>query len=216
MINKQNYFMRASFAFLIFVILGYSVKFYPESLAFLDIAVQEAVRGNLPDNLTEFFKFITIFGNVLTQFGVVILVAGLFLIKRWRTEALFLITGASVSGLAIVIFKLLYKRTRPEIEHLVHAGGFSFPSGHSLGSMVIYGIILIVIHERVTSKGLRWFLECIFALLILLIGLSRIYLGVHFPTDVLAGFIIGYALLNVFYPYYVERRFKWRFQSRQD
>lgn len=214
--NKQDYFIRSSFAFLFFVMLGYTVRFYPMSLVTFDDTIQNAVRGNLPNSFTLFFKHVTVLGNVLSQ---VILVASLsliFYLKKWKAEALFLLTNGLMSGLVVMLFKLIYQRLRPSLEHIVYAGGFSFPSGHALGSMMIYGALLIIFLGRVTNKKWRYLLVSFMIGLILLIGISRIYLGVHYPTDVIGGFVCGFGFLNLFFPYYQEKRFKWRFQSKQE
>ncbi|MDG3141547.1 phosphatase PAP2 family protein [Streptococcus suis] len=214
--EKQTYFLRGSIALLLFMILGYTVKFYPEHLEVFDSRIQTAIRGNLPQEVTAFFRSLTILGNT-TTFVFVLLVAVFYLyfVKKWRIEGLFLSLSGVVSGLLIVATKGLYARGRPAIEHLVVAQGFSFPSGHSAGSMMIYGFMLIIAHQRLTSKPLRLLVEGFFLALIFLIGLSRIYLGVHYPTDVLAGFLLGFACLQFIYPFYDQKRFEARFQGKQ-
>lgn len=214
--EKQTYFLRGSIALLLFMILGYTVKFYPEHLEVFDSRIQTAIRGNLPQEVTAFFRSLTILGNT-TTFVFVLLVAVLYLyfVKKWRVEGLFLAISGVVSGLLIVATKGLYARVRPAIEHLVVAQGFSFPSGHSAGSMMIYGFMLIIAHQRLTSKPIRLLVEGFFLALIFLIGLSRIYLGVHYPTDVLAGFLLGFACLQFIYPFYDQKRFEARFQGKQ-
>lgn len=214
--EKQTYFLRGSIALLLFMILGYTVKFYPEHLEVFDSRIQTAIRGNLPQEVTAFFRSLTILGNT-TTFVFVLLVAVLYLyfVKKWRIEGLFLALSGTVSGLLIVATKGLYARVRPAIEHLVVAQGFSFPSGHSAGSMMIYGFMLIIAHQRLTSKPIRLLVEGFFLALIFLIGLSRIYLGVHYPTDVLAGFLLGFACLQFIYPFYDQKRFEARFQGKQ-
>lgn len=214
--EKQTYFLRGSIALLLFMILGYTVKFYPEHLEVFDSRIQTVIRGNLPQEITVFFRSLTILGNT-TTFVFVLLVAVLYLyfVKKWRVEGLFLALSGTVSGLLIVATKGLYARVRPAIEHLVVAQGFSFPSGHSAGSMMIYGFMLIIAHQRLISKPMRLLVEGFFLALIFLIGLSRIYLGVHYPTDVLAGFLLGFACLQFIYPFYDQKRFEARFQGKQ-
>ena len=98
---------------------------------------------------------------------------------------------------------------------MVHAGGYSFPSGHSLGTFMILGAIAIVLAQRLAKKGAKVVIYIVTGLLIALVGLSRIYVGVHYPTDVLAGFTLAFGLLNAIYPTYDRIRFEWRFQSKQ-
>ncbi|VTS18969.1 PAP2 superfamily protein [Streptococcus pseudoporcinus] len=213
--TKQTYLLRSSFAFLIFVMLGYTVQFYPYSLVVFDDRVQNAIRGSLPDQLTSVFRAITYMGNVSTQVLVVALLTILFLIKKWKTEALFQLTNGLLAGLLVTGFKFVYQRARPSLEHIVYAGGYSFPSGHAMGAMMIYGALMVILLGRFQKKSTKILVILTFSTLILLIGLSRIYLGVHYPTDVIGGFVLGYGILNLLYPYYKEKRFEWRFQSKQ-
>ncbi|MDY4761362.1 phosphatase PAP2 family protein [Streptococcus thoraltensis] len=214
--NKQTYLFRASIALVLFMILGYTVKFYPENLTVFDESIQTTVRGSLPSSATSFFSTVTVLGNTLTfVFVLVFVVALLYFVKKWKTEGIFLGGTGVTAGLLIVSVKYLYGRQRPSIEHLVSAAGFSFPSGHSMGSMMIYGFMLIIAHQRIKSKGLRVLVETLIVLLIALIGLSRIYVGVHYPTDVLGGFILGFACLNLIFPFYDQKRFEARFQGKQ-
>ena len=97
----------------------------------------------------------------------------------------------------------------------MHASGYSFPSGHSLGTFMILGAIAIVLAQRLAKKESKIAVYGITGLLIFLVGLSRIYVGVHYPTDVLAGFTLAFGLLNAIYPTYDRIRFEWRFQSKQ-
>ncbi|MGV3050897.1 phosphatase PAP2 family protein [Streptococcus hyovaginalis] len=215
--NKQTYLLRGSIALVLFMILGYTVKFYPEHLVAVDETIQTAVRGNLPNQATTFFSGITFWGNTLTFVCLVILACVcLYALKKWKVEAQFLALTGGLSGALIVGAKYLYSRARPTIEHLVSAHGFSFPSGHSTGAMMIYGFLLIIVCQRIQSKGLRIAVEALLGLFIVLIGLSRIYLGVHYPTDVLGGFLLGFACLNFIYPFYDQKRFEARFQSKQN
>lgn len=216
MTTKQPYFLRASIALVFFVLLGYTVRFYPDTLVAFDDTIQTTVRGSLPDGLTAFFSAVTVLGNTLTFVGVlVVAVLSLYLVKKWKTEAIYLGLTGAIAGLLIVGSKYLYGRPRPNIEHLLPAHGFSFPSGHSTGSMMIYGFMLILAHQRIKSPALRLFVEILLGLLIAVIGVSRIYLGVHYPTDVVGGFLLGFVCLNILFPFYNHKRFQERFQGKQ-
>ncbi|MGT2935113.1 phosphatase PAP2 family protein [Streptococcus castoreus] len=213
--NKQNHFLVASFALLLFVMVGYMVKFFPEQLTLLDNNIQTAIRGNLPQAWTQLFRVMTVFGNISMQILVVALSVFSLLLVRWKIEALLILSNGFIAAILISSLKYLYQRPRPSIEHLVYASGFSFPSGHAMGSLLIFGSLLIVFHQRIKTKPLQLAGDAIFVTLILLIGLSRVYLGVHYPSDVLAGFILGFGVLHLVYPYYDKKRFEWRFQRKQ-
>ncbi|MCC9746533.1 phosphatase PAP2 family protein, partial [Streptococcus agalactiae] len=100
-------------------------------------------------------------------------------------------------GICILSLKLIFQRVRPTLTHLVFAGGYSFPSGHSMGTFMIFGSIIILLQYYMPKSIWKLLCQGTLGLLIFLIGLSRIYLGVHFPTDVLAGFILAYGILNL-------------------
>lgn len=90
--HKQQHLLLSSFAMLLFVVLGYIVKFFPEDLTSFDSQLQLALRGHLPEGLTQFFKGITVAGNVSTQ-AVIVAVAVLALLAlSWRAEALFVLS----------------------------------------------------------------------------------------------------------------------------
>ena len=94
-------------------------------------------------------------------------------------------------------FKVIFHRERPDILRLVEAGGFSFPSGHSMISMSFYGFIAYLFYANMKSRW-KYLIISMFSVIILLIGISRIYLGVHYASDVLAGFSAGLTWLAIF------------------
>lgn len=117
--------------------------------------------------------------------------------KKWRTGLWYGLTVLFGSGFLNGAVKALYQRVRPDqIPHLIEQDGFAFPSGHAMGSMIVYGgLLFIILRYLATKRGslgkTKWVLGILFGLLILSIGLSRIYLGVHYPSDVIAGFSLG-------------------------
>ena len=213
--HKHTHYIYASFALLLFVALGYMVRFYPEVLTGFDSTIQTWVRGGLPAGLTRFFKTITILGNTPVQ-AIIAIVAVIWLyLRQYKAEAIFVGASGLLASILIVSLKYIYQRQRPSITHLVHASGYSFPSGHSLGTFMILGAIAIVLAQRLAKKESKIAVYGITGLLIFLVGLSRIYVGVHYLTDVLAGFTLAFGLINAIYPTYDRIRFEWRFQSKQ-
>ena len=213
--HKHTHYIYASFALLLFVALGYMVKFYPEALTGFDSNIQTWVRGGLPAGLTRFFKTITMLGNTPVQAIIAIVAVILLYLRQYKAEAIFVGASGLLASILIVSLKYIYQRQRPSITHLVHASGYSFPSGHSLGTFMILGAIAIVLAQRLAKKESKIAVYGITGLLIFLVGLSRIYVGVHYLTDVLAGFTLAFGLLNAIYPTYDRIRFEWRFQSKQ-
>ncbi len=99
------------------------------------------------------------------------------------------------SVLLMLLLQHIFERPRPLIPLLEAARGFSFPSGHALMSTTVYGLIIYIVSREVRRPALRWILTGMFVLLILAICLSRIYLRVHYTSDVLAGICLGLAWL---------------------
>jgi undecaprenyl-diphosphatase len=93
------------------------------------------------------------------------------------------------------LLKNLFKRQRPTIPLLEHAKGLRFASGHALMSVTFYGLLIYIIFKSVENKPLKWTLISLLIILIALIGISRIYLRVHFASDVIAGYCVGFLWL---------------------
>lgn len=105
----------------------------------------------------------------------------------------------AIAGVAVYKpMKHMFLRERPDISlHLVEQGGYSFPSGHSVTSIVVYGLLIYLINRHCPDGKLKKALVAVCAVLFVFVGPSRIYVGVHWPTDVLAGWCIGAAVLAV-------------------
>lgn len=111
--------------------------------------------------------------------------------RRWTAAALVAITGLG-GGLLVRGGKRLTDRDRPPIEeHLISVSNQAYPSGHSMGSFVVVGIVLAVALPGIHGPALRAWTAIAAALFVLAVGLSRIYLGVHWATDVLGGWCFG-------------------------
>ena len=213
--NKQSYLTKGSFALLLFVILGYMVKFYPEQLVSFDSPIQTWLRGDLPVFLTTFFKLVTSFIDPL---GIIIWVSALvlfFLYKKWKLEAALLAGNLVLHGILIKLIKLVYQRSRPSISHLVEEGGYSFPSGHAMATAIVLGTLIIIVQQRMQNQQIKRLVQGLLLLFILTIMASRVYLGVHYPTDVIGGALMGFAILNIEFPFYDKLRFQWRFKGKQ-
>lgn len=213
--NKQSYLTKGSFALLLFVILGYMVKFYPEQLISFDTPIQTWLRGDLPAALTTFFKLVTSFIDPL---GIIIWVSALvlfFLYKKWKLEAALLAGNLVLHGILIKLIKLVYQRSRPSISHLVEEGGYSFPSGHAMATAIVVGTLMIIVQQRMQNQQIKRLVQSLLLLFILTIMASRVYLGVHYPTDVIGGVLLGFAILNIEFPFYDKLRFQWRFTGKQ-
>ncbi|WP_330945388.1 phosphatase PAP2 family protein [Streptococcus anginosus] len=213
--NKQTFLTKGSIALLLFVILGYVVKFHPNYLKGFDWPIQTMLRGDLPDSLTFFFSNVTSLINIPVIITWVVVLVGLFLYKKWWSEAILLAGNLALTGILVALLKNVYQRPRPTLQHLVEEGGFSFPSGHALASTLVVGALVIIVSQRVKNRHLRHLLQVLLMVFILTIMTSRVYLGVHYPTDVLGSLLLGVGILYIEFPYYDKVRFQWRFAGKQ-
>ncbi|HGI4387598.1 TPA: phosphatase PAP2 family protein [Streptococcus agalactiae] len=198
MLSRQNSkLIQAFIAIILFFSLGLVIKYWPDTVISFDQTIQESVRGQLPNLSTRFFKLITVIGNTVSQIAIAIMSVTFCYLKKWYPQARFIAVNAIISGICILSLKLIFQRVRPTLTHLAFAGGYSFPSGHSMGTFMIFGSIIILLQYYMPKSIWKLLCQGTLGLLIFLIGLSRIYLGVHFPTDVLAGFILAYGILNL-------------------
>lgn len=137
---------------------------------------------------------------------IVALCALLLLLPNRRTYGI-PVSLAAATGLVIYKpMKHFFLRARPDVSlHLVEQGGFSFPSGHSVTSIIVFGLLFYLIRRHCKNEAWRRWLSALCLGLAVIIGPSRIYVGVHWPTDVLTGWCIGGIVLTVAI-YILERR----------
>ena len=213
--DKQTYFTKGSFALLLFVIIGYMVKFYPEMLVDFDQPIQTAIRGDLPEFLTLLFRAITHLIDIPIIITWVLIVAFIFYRKQWKMESFLMLGNLALAGVLIVTFKNIYQRPRPEILHLVEEKGFSFPSGHSLAVTIMVGTLIVIFSQRIKDKLWKRIVQILLGFYLLSVLVSRVYLGVHYPSDVLASLCVGLGVLFIEFPFYDKLRFQWRFKGKQ-
>ncbi len=171
-----------------------------------DVFNKELMKGDIIGyNLVSSFLIsdtATIIAKIITNFGgaiflIVISCLLLLLIKNKKIGISILINLISITVLNQIL-KLILQRPRPTEFRIINETGYSFPSGHSMVSMAFYGYIIYLVYKFIKNKYVKWSLISILSLLIILIGISRIYLGVHYTSDVLGGFLISISYLVVF------------------
>lgn len=147
-----------------------------------------------PEWGTEIARDITALGSKTLLIIIVLAVSGFLFLKRHHGQA-WLIIGTSLLGVILMSsLKLIFMRDRPEvIPHLTAALDPSYPSGHTLMSAVIYLSLAAMLSYFQKSRSLKFYSITIAIILTFLVGVSRVYLGVHYPTDVLAGWSLGFA-----------------------
>jgi membrane-associated phospholipid phosphatase len=165
-----------------------------------DERLAEWLHGRATDPFTDVFRLITWTGNFVTLLAVTLVAVAILWRRRKRTDAVF-VAFAFLGGQVLSNgMKLGFRRDRPFFpDPLAAESTFSFPSGHALVSLAVYGAIALLLARRISSHTRRALLLAGTALLVVAIGFSRLYLGVHFLSDVLAGFAAGAAWLALLY-----------------
>ena len=156
------------------------------------------VKATTSDFMTLLMKGVTFLSNreFIIFPAILIFIYFLFIKRhRWYSIKIPVVTLGSIS--LNLLLKYYFERPRPELEHMVHVTGNSFPSGHAMFSFSFYGLLIYILWEYAPTKFWKYFSLVVLLILIHLIGISRVYLGVHYPSDVLAGFAAGFMWLLV-------------------
>ena len=166
----------------------------------LDIAINTFMQGIENSFLTSFSEIVAILFDPIILVVISILIAGFMFAKNKKKQSIFFISLIGVTAILIKGFKLVFNRARP-LNALIQESSYSFPSGHVTMAVVFFGILAFLLLQSDKSKKLfTWKMFSIISsikIIILIIGLSRLYLRVHWFTDVLAGFILGGIMLTL-------------------
>lgn len=150
------------------------------------------IGGHISNVNTHVMQGFTFLGTHTFLIPANLLITAWFLFIKKRHWYSIKVPAVALSSLLLMlILKLTFRRDRPHNPLLQAAKGFSFPSGHALMSVTFYGLMILIIWQNITKAWLRWTLSVFLTLLIVAIGLSRVYLRVHYASDVLAGFTVG-------------------------
>ncbi len=150
------------------------------------------IAGHVSDIHTSIMRFFTFLGTHTFLIPTNLLLTAWFLfIKKRRWNSIRIPVVALSSLLLMFILKLIFHRDRPLTPLLATAKGYSFPSGHALMSVTFYGLLILIVWESAKPLWYKWYMSVSLLLLIIAIGISRVYLRVHYASDVLAGFSIG-------------------------
>ena len=171
-----------------------------------DVFHQEIMNGDIVgyDIVSKLFKFnvSTPIAKFITNFGgaifVISLTTILFFVIKDKKIGISIITNLGIVTILNQIIKFIMQRPRPTEFRIIEETGYSFPSGHSMVSLAFYGYLIYLIYKYINNKHLKRTLIIILSVLICIIGVSRIYLGVHYTSDVLGGFLISFAYLIIY------------------
>lgn len=160
----------------------------------LDAALLEALAPLRTPAATRFFNFIAFFGTKTFFFPATAALSAAYYFRYRLKGVLTVLLAMSLSWAMLEGFKNLYHRPRPGLGPLEQAAGFSFPSGHAMMGTVFFGLLALWLSMRLPPRC-RLPVILATAVFLILLGFSRLYLGVHYPTDVLAGYAAGLAVL---------------------
>jgi undecaprenyl-diphosphatase len=189
--NKKHKTIALSLMLILFFTLGFMAKGSSEGILF-DVKIMEYVHNNTTPGILKFMRFISFIGSANFLLPVTAMIISYTLIKKKYYISKLLLLSTLGSYILNFILKQIFHRTRPIEYFLVKQGGLSFPSGHSMVTMSLYSTIAFLLAKKVKDKGKRRLIYTISFVMICLMGISRIYLGVHWPTDIIGGFLIGY------------------------
>ena len=154
-----------------------------------DDATRAAVHQFASPVVTAIMRGLSFVGSTIALSAGTIFIVIRFALRKWKREAILFALTMIGAGLLNITLKLAFKRPRPvPYFNLSPPESYSFPSGHSLTSAVFFGALAAILTARIRSTRVKATIWIVSTAMFLLIGLSRIYLGVHYTTDVIAGF----------------------------
>ncbi len=192
---KKTRLYIASFLTLIFIILSILVKL--DLVSSIDTFIYNLCTFKMNNIINGIFKVITFFGSTPFIVALSVILFVVFLICKKKNMAYLTASVIIISTILNNVIKIIVMRSRPEVLKLVIETSYSFPSGHTMASVTIYGILLYLVNKTDLKSGLKNILRVILIILPILIGISRIYLGAHFATDVIGAYLVSSILLLV-------------------
>lgn len=178
---------------ILFFIILQSIFF--DKIIKFDTNIYNVIAKVISPGITTFLKIITNLGGAT---GIISVTIALLITIRSKYYKVCIIINLIIITLINQILKFIIQRPRPEEFRIVEESGYSFPSGHSMVSMAFYGFLIYIAYKEIKNTYIRNIVFIMLAILILFIGLSRIYLGVHYASDVLAGFLLSISYLAIY------------------
>ncbi|MGG0657706.1 phosphatase PAP2 family protein [Rummeliibacillus pycnus] len=212
---KLKGYLLSAFLVALFSLIGFSsiaILISDHKIVRFDQTIISFIQGLESPMLTIVMKFFTYLGSFPIVMVLFIVVSYyLYIVVKHRAE--FLLFGTVIIGTVILnqILKLLFHRARPDFHRLIEAGGYSFPSGHAMSAFSFYGIVAFLLWRHIPTRLGRTVLVLISAIFILMIGISRIYLGVHYPSDIVGGYFASGLWLTIaiwFFQRYKEKQYE--------
>ncbi|WP_050691355.1 phosphatase PAP2 family protein [Priestia megaterium] len=193
-----------------------SVLMHHQILTQFDYALISFIQGFESSLVTSVMNTLTFIGS--TPSVVTLSLLSLFFLYKVLHHRKELILFIAIVGGHVILNQLLkvsFQRDRPNLHRLIEIDGYSFPSGHAMSAFAVYGALSFLLWHDISTRWGRIALILTISVIILMIGISRIYLGVHYPSDIIGGFLasgIWLALCIWFYQRYQEKYFMKRYK----
>lgn len=188
MVHFRSAYAWGLLSVILFAIVGILV--WTEGTASLDESVISVVQGGESPGLTRVMEAFSWLGSTIVVIVLAVsILLFLALVLGHRKELLLFVAVVGGAPLMNVFLKSWFQRERPNIHRLVEETGYSFPSGHSMAAFALYGALTYLLWKHLSGRTGKTMLILIGSAIVLCIGWSRIYLGVHYPSDVLGGYL---------------------------
>lgn len=189
--NKKTIILFVSL--ILFIFLTYNI--FNNKIAFIDSYIEGIILSIRNDKLTDFMTIIT---NISSAYALIVITILLLILIKNKKIPILITFNLIFSFLTSQLIKIILRRDRPIDISLVNAVGFSYPSGHSMVSMAYFGFIAYLVYKYIDNTIVKVILIITLFISIIAIGFSRIYLGVHYFSDVLGGFLLSISYLMLF------------------
>ena len=208
--NAKAYYLLGSLATALFLVLAFLIKMgHTQSPLGFDKPIQTfAYHLQSSQILISFFSnFTNLFGDKGGFITSAVVALALFFIVKEKIGALWFGILVVISTGVNTLIKDLIGRTRPDLHRIAafaHEGGLSFASGHSTFGVVLFGALFLIFFQKMRSSGSKFSFAFLAFFLALLVMFSRIFVGVHYPSDTIGGLLEGFAFLMFSYPTFVK------------
>ena len=193
--NKKNIIIVIICLVILFLFLALLLT---DNISSFDNNIYNLVISFKSNITTYVFKFFTLLCSTEFIIGMVVGLLIVSIITKNLDKGLFFSLNIGICALLNQFVKFIIHRPRPEGINMIKENGFSFPSGHSMLSMAFYGMLIYLINKSNLNKAIKIILDIILVLFIILTGISRIYLGVHYASDVCAAYALALAYLIIY------------------
>lgn len=164
----------------------------------IDTAVIAFFSAHTNPQLTSMMEWMSFLASkYFLMPGYAILIVWCLFNQKKKIIALSVGIIGSIGFIIVFFMKIVFRRNRPINPQLEKLQDYSFPSGHTTSGFIFYGLLIYLVWQSKLATGYKWMLSVLLLLLSFLIGASRIYLGMHYPSDVMAGFCVGSAWLMI-------------------